>query len=88
MGILALLRHAPWSYLFSLFDALGFPGGSVVKRPPASAGGTGSVPGSGRPPWRWKWQPPPVFLSGKSRGWRSLVGYSTGSQESWTQLSD
>ena len=26
--------------------------------------------------WRRKWQPTPVFLSGKSRGWRSLAGYS------------
>ena len=27
-------------------------------------------------PWRRKWQPTPVFLSGKSYGQRSLVGYS------------
>ena len=27
-------------------------------------------------PWRKKWQPTPVFLPGKSRGQRSLVGYS------------
>ena len=26
--------------------------------------------------WRRKWQPTPVFLSGESRGQRSLVGYS------------
>ena len=26
--------------------------------------------------WRKKWQPTPVLLSGKSHGWRSLVGYS------------
>ena len=26
--------------------------------------------------WRRKWQPPPVFLPGKSHGWRSLAGYS------------
>ena len=26
--------------------------------------------------WRRKWQPTPVFLLGKSHGWRSLVGYS------------
>ena len=25
---------------------------------------------------RRKWQPTPVFLPGKSHGWRSLVGYS------------
>ena len=29
---------------------LGFPGGSVVKNPPASAGDVGSIPGSGRSP--------------------------------------
>ena len=27
-------------------------------------------------PWRRKWQPTPVFLSGKSRGQRDLAGYS------------
>ena len=26
-------------------------------------------------PWRWEWQPPPVFLPGESHGQRSLVGY-------------
>ena len=26
--------------------------------------------------WRWKWQPPPVFLPGKSHGQMSLAGYS------------
>ena len=28
----------------------GFPGGSVVKNPPANAGDTGSIPGLGRSP--------------------------------------
>ena len=28
-------------------------------------------------PWRRKWQPPPVFLTGKYRGQRSLVSYSS-----------
>ena len=27
-------------------------------------------------PREWLWQPTPVFLPGKSHGWRSLVGYS------------
>ena len=27
-------------------------------------------------PWRRKWQPTPVFLTGESHGQRSLVGYS------------
>ena len=30
--------------------ALAFPGGSVVKNPPATAGYKGSIPGSGRSP--------------------------------------
>ena len=30
----------------------------------------------GKIPWRRKWQPTPVFLSGKSHGQRSLAGYS------------
>ena len=28
--------------------------------------------------WRRQWHPTPVLLPGKSRGWRSLVGYSPG----------
>ena len=31
----------------------------------------------GRISWRRKWQPTPIFLSGKSHGWRSLVDYSS-----------
>ena len=27
-------------------------------------------------PWKRKWQPTPVFLSGESYGWRSPAGYS------------
>ena len=38
-------------------------------------------------PWRRKWQPTPVFLPGKSHGWRSLAGYSPGVTKSWTRLS-
>ena len=30
----------------------------------------------GKIPWRRKWQPTPVFVSGKSHGERSLAGYS------------
>ena len=36
---------------------MGFPGGSVVKNPPANAGVTGLTPGSGRPLGGGKWQP-------------------------------
>ena len=38
---------------------------------------------------RRKWQPTPVLLSGKSHGWRSLVGYSPwGREESDTTERD
>ena len=48
----------------------GFPGGSVVKNPPADAGDSDWIP------WRRKWQPTTVFLPGKSHGQKSLGGYS------------
>ena len=38
-------------------------------------------PWVGRIPWKRKWQPTPVFLSGKSHGQRSLEGYSTWGQK-------
>ena len=34
-------------------------------------------PWVGKIPWRRKWQPTPVFLTGKSHGQRSLVSYSS-----------
>ena len=33
-----------------LLALMGFPGGSVVKNPPANAGDVGSIPGLGRSP--------------------------------------
>ena len=33
-------------------------------------------PWVGKTSWRRKWQPTPVFLPGKSHGWRILVGYN------------
>ena len=47
-----------------------------VKNLPAKEGDAGSIPGSGRSPGGGKWQPSPVFLSGKFLGWRSLAVYS------------
>ena len=55
---------------------LGFPGGSVIKNPPANAGDADLIPGLGRFPWRWKWQSTPLFMPGKSHEQRSLVGYT------------
>ena len=56
----------------------------MVKNPPASAGDTGSIPGSGRSPGR---QPTPVFLPGESHGQRSLAGYSPRGHKSQIRLS-
>ena len=50
--------------------------GSEGKVSASNAGNLGSIPGSGRFPWRMKWQPTPVLLPGKFHGLRSLVGYS------------
>ena len=47
----------------------------VVKNLPANAGDARDT-GSGRFPWRRKWQPNPVFLPGKFHGQRSLAGYN------------
>jgi len=50
---------------------LGFSGGSVVNNHPASSGNSGdpgSISGSGRFPWRRKWQCAPVFLPGEYHG--------------------
>ena len=34
-------------------------------------------PWVGKIPWRWAWEPTPVFLSGEFHGQRSLVGYTS-----------
>ena len=61
----------------------------MVKKLPANAEGTRDVefsPWAGKILWRRKWQPTPVFLSGKFHGQRSLVGYSPwGSQSRMIQ---
>ena len=62
----------------------GFPGGSDGKESACNAGDPGSIPGSGRFPWRREWQPTPVFLPGESCGHRSLVGYSPWGPKSQT----
>ena len=47
-------------YIFFHSIPAGFPGGSVVKNPPANAeatGGAGSIPGSGRSPGKGNGNP-------------------------------
>ena len=61
-----------------------FPGGASVKNLPADARDVRDasvIPGSGRFPWRRKWQSTPVFLPGESHGQRSLEGFSPRGRE-------
>ena len=55
----------------------------VVKKPPASAGDKrrGFDPWVRKIPWRRKWQPTPVFLSGESHGQKKLAGSSPESRK-------
>ena len=46
------------------------------KESVCNAGDAGLIPRLGRYPGEGKWQPTPVFLSGKSHGQRSLAGCS------------
>ena len=58
------------------YSFLSFPGGAMVKNPPANAGvarDASLIPGLGRFPWNRKWQATPVFLLGKFHG---QAGYS------------
>ena len=58
----------------NILKIMGFPGGSAVKNPPADAGDVGSIPESGRSPREGNDNP--LQYSGKSHGWRNLVGYN------------
>ena len=41
-------KNIQWEKVSSISGAGDFPGGTVVKNPPANAGDTGSIPGPGR----------------------------------------
>jgi len=65
------LSHS-WSFTI-IHDPYPVQVARVVRNPPAMQ--ETRVPSLvGEDPWRRKWQPPPVFLPGKSHGQRSLVG--------------
>ena len=62
-----------------LLVMLGFPGGASGKEPTCQCGRLKKLefnPWVRKIPWSRKQHPTPVFLSGKSYGQRSLVGYS------------
>ena len=72
----------------TVYKIVGFPGGSVVKNPPAKAGESGdmgSIPGLGRSPGGGNGNPHcSVFLPEKSHGQRSLGHCPWGHAESDT----
>ena len=75
----------PKSYLVAM---VGFPPGSTVKNPPASAGDVGSIPGSGRCPGEGNGNPLQYACLGNlmDRGAWQATDY--GVTKSWTQLSN
>jgi len=57
---------------------MGFPGGTSDKEAACQCRRHKRCrfdPWVGKIPWRWAWQPTPVFLPGESHGQRSLAGY-------------
>ena len=76
LSILTLLCGVVYRFLLNLYEISEVK--LVVKNLPANAGhvrDAGSVPGLGKIPWRRKWQPTPISLTGESRGQRNLEGY-------------
>ena len=59
-----------------LWQSVVFPSGSDGKESACSAGGLGSIPGSGRCPGEGNGNPSSIFLPGEFYGQRSLAGYS------------
>ena len=55
---------------------MGFPGGSVVKTPPATAGDVNLIPGSRRFPGEGNDNPLQYSCLGNSNGQGNLAGYS------------
>ena len=87
--------RAEYSPPFIPPSCLGFPGGPVVNKESACNAGhhlqcrrRSFSPWVRRIPWRRKWLPTPVCLSGKFHGQRSLAGYSPWGHKTWTRLSD
>ena len=76
-GAVLRLGVSYWNLLaWSPYTSRGFPGGSVVKNPPAKCRRCGLHPWVGNIPWSKKWQPTPVFVPGKFHRHRSLADYS------------
>ena len=65
-----------------------FPDGSVIKKPPANAGYTGSVPGLGRSPEEGNGNPLQFSCLENPMDGGALLATVHGVAKSWTRLSD
>ena len=65
------------NYHFHFQSILGLPWWLSSKEFTCQCRTQGFNPWVGKIPWRRKWQPTPVFFSGKSHGQRSLASYSS-----------
>ena len=65
-----------------------FPGGTVVKNPPANAGNVGSIPVPGRPPGGRSGNPLPYSYLLIPMGWGTWQATVHGVAKSWSQLSN
>ena len=65
----------------------GFPGSSVVKKPPANAGDTGSIPGSGKSPGEGPGNPLQYSCLGKPMDREAWQAVAHGVVKSQTRLS-
>ena len=69
-------------------DFWGFPGSSVVKNPPSSAGDVGSIPGWGRSPGGGHGYPFQYSCLENSRDGRTWQATVHRIAKSWTRLSN
>ena len=76
------------SVLNSISLTLGFPGGSVVKNSPASAGDVSSIPGLGRSPGEGNGNPLQYSCLENAMDRRTLAGYKIVSAKNWSWLRD
>ena len=82
-----MIRKEPQGILAMVARSLYFPSGSVIKNPPTTVGAAeetrvGSL--NQEDPLEKKWEPPPVFIPGKSQEQKSLESYSPWGPKSWT----
>ena len=61
---------------------LGFPGGSVVKNPPAMKETQAQSQGQ-EIPWRREWLPTPAFFPEESHEWKQMVKNLPAMQQTW-----